>query len=109
MGMKFMKKAEERRRQAAREEEVEMRKDIEMFGEDGASGSTTLCPGKSAHRAVYTGRSTHNDRPGKDHAPSTRSKLEHGRFVLALLLFVIATRPILSKHLDILPFPGRSL
>lgn len=65
MGMKFMKKAEERRRQAAREEEVEMRRDIEMFGEDGASGddeeeeskdkSAMLKLGASGGRMVFSG------------------------------------------------------
>lgn len=63
MGMKFMKKAEERRRQERKEEEAELRRDIEMFGdeEDGGSGSedegkaSKLNIGGTGGRMVFSG------------------------------------------------------
>ena len=59
LGMKFMKKAEERRRQAAREEEVEMRRDIEMFGQeesgDEEDKADVLRLGAGGGRMVFSG------------------------------------------------------
>ena len=63
MGMKFMKNAEERRRQERKGEEAELRRDIEMFGDeegassgsDGEDKASKLNIGGTGGRMVFSG------------------------------------------------------